>query len=97
LAAAAAQCGRADAAAAARECQRQVQGDPGTGHSQWVTQRDRAAVHVDPRGVQAQLTGADDADSREGLVDLHQVQVCCEHSASGTGLFDFLGGLQLQG
>jgi len=48
--AAAAQCGRADAAAAARECQRQVQGDPGTGHSQWVAQRDRAAGHIDPRG-----------------------------------------------
>ena len=35
LATAAAQCGGADAAAAAGECQRQVQGDPGTGHSQW--------------------------------------------------------------
>ena len=46
LPAAAAQRGRADAAAAPLELQRQVQHEPGAGHADRVAERDRAAVDV---------------------------------------------------
>ena len=47
LAAAAAQPGGADAAAAPLQLEREVQHDPGTRHADRVTERDRAAVDVD--------------------------------------------------
>ena len=75
LAAAAAQRRGADAAAAALQLERQVQGDPGAGHADRVAQRDGAAVDVDLVLVDAQLAGRDEPDRGERLVDLDEVEV----------------------
>ena len=75
LAAAAAQGGRTDAAAATLELEREVQHDPGAGHADRVAERDRAAVDVDLVRVEAELAGRLDADRGERLVELDQVEV----------------------
>src|SRR4051794_33448690 len=75
LAAAAAERRRTDATAAALELQGEVQGDPGTGHADRVAEGDRAAVDVDLRVLDAELTRRRDADRGEGLVELDQVEI----------------------
>src|SRR4051794_17625396 len=72
---AAAQGGRTDAAAATLELEREMQHDPGPGHADRVAQGDRSAVHVDLLVGEAELAGRGDADRRERLVELHEVQV----------------------
>ena len=73
LTAATAQRGRADAAAAPLELERQVQHHAGTGHADRVAERDGAAVDVDLVDVDAELLGGGETDGREGLVDLDEV------------------------
>src|SRR5690606_12517215 len=75
LATAAAQGGRADASAATLQLEGEVEHDPSPGHADRVTDRDGAAVDVDLVLGDAQLTGGLDADRREGLVELEQVDV----------------------
>ena len=75
LPAATAQRGRAHAATATLELQGQVQHDPGAGHADRVAQGDRAAVDVDLGLVEAERARGVDADRRERLVELDQVEV----------------------
>src|SRR5215203_1725796 len=75
LAAATAKCGRTGAAAAALELEREVKDDAGAGHADRVAERDRAAVDVDLVRGDAELLGRRDADGREGLVELDEVEV----------------------
>src|SRR6476661_5716536 len=71
LATAAAQSGRTDATTATLELEREVEHDPCAGHADRVTERDRPAVHVDLRLVEAEGPRRVDADGRERLVELH--------------------------
>ena len=96
LTAATTQGGRADAAAAALELERQVQHDPGAGHADRVAQRDRAAVDVDLGLVEARGAGGVDADRRERLVELDQVEVGGRDALLVAGLLGGVGGLHLQ-
>src|SRR3954451_20785740 len=75
LAAAPAERGGADTAAAALELEGEVQHDPGARHADRVAERDRAAVDVDLVRVEAELAGGLDSDRGERLVELHQVEV----------------------
>ena len=49
--------------------------DPRAARADWMAERDRAAVDVDPRRVDAQLAHDGDRLHREGLVDLEQIDV----------------------
>ena len=75
LAATAAQRGRAEPAAAAPQLERQGQRKPGARRADRVAEGDRAAVDVDPVQVDAEQLRGVDADRRERLVDLDQVEV----------------------
>jgi len=56
--------------------------------AQGVAQRDRAAVDVDPRGIELELADASDGLRREGLVQLDQVDLVDRQPGA---LEDFLG------
>ena len=75
LTAAAAQRGRAGAAAAALELEGEGEREPGAGHADRVAEGDRAAVDVDDVVADAEVLHRLDADRRERLVDLDQVEV----------------------
>src|SRR6476619_5965414 len=55
-------------------------GDPRAGGAERVALRDRAAVHVEPVEVDAQVLVRRDDLGREGLVDLDQVHVVDRHA-----------------
>src|SRR5690606_31943459 len=95
LSAATAQGRGADSAPATAEFQREVQGDPGAAHADRVSESDRAPVDVDVGLVDAELTGAGDADRGERLVDLDQVEVRGQDALLRAGLGDRVGGLHL--
>src|SRR3954468_15809892 len=96
LPAATTQTGRAQTAAAALELQRQGQHQPGAGHADRVTERDRPAVDVDDLARDAELAHRLDAHLGERLVDLDQVEV--GHGLAGLGqrVLDGVGRLGLQ-
>src|SRR6185436_19578463 len=75
LVATAAQAGRAEAAAAALQLERQGQDQPGAGHAERVAEGDRPAVDVDDVAGDAELAHRLDADLGERLVDLDEVEV----------------------
>ena len=80
---------------------RQVQDQPRTGRADRVTEGDRPAVHVDPLldlvRAQPEGAGTGDADRREGLVDLDQVEVGDGDALLLRRGLDGAGRLQLQG
>src|SRR5690606_33894064 len=75
LAAAAAERRDPGAAAPAPQLQGEGEDEPGAGHPDRVTQRDRPAVDVDDVLAHPQVAHRPDGDRGEGLVDLNQVQV----------------------
>src|ERR1700712_1117115 len=75
LTAAAAERGNAGAAPTPLQLQGQVQGNSCAGHSDWVAERDGAAIDVDDVLAQAKRPRRGDADGSEGLVDLHQIKI----------------------
>src|SRR5690349_5887915 len=85
LAAAGADRGAAEAAAAALELADEGSDHPGTGSSDRVTEGDCAAVHVDLVLVDVEHLHGVQRDRSEGLVDLPDVDV-------GRGLADLLEG-----
>src|SRR4051794_30000608 len=96
LPAAAAQRGRAGAATAAAQLEREVQRDARAGHADRVTERDGAAVDVDLLGVEAEVAHRLDADRRERLVDLDEVEVAGGEARTGQRLLDGIRRLALQ-
>src|SRR5688572_18042594 len=79
------------AAATPLQLQSEVQGDAGAGHADRVAQRDGAAVDVDLVLGNAELLGRHDADRRERLVDLDQVEVGGLDALLGAGSLDGVG------
>src|SRR5215472_9293767 len=75
LAAAAAQRCGAEPAAPAAQLVDQVQGNPGAGCSERVTDRDGPAIDVDDAGIDAKVPDRLQGDGGERLVDLDQVEV----------------------
>src|ERR1700722_14228804 len=96
LAAAAAQRGRAQPAAAAAQLVHEVQGDPGARRPDRVAQGDGPAVHVDFLVPDAQVPHGLDGDRGERLVDLDQVQVGDAQPGLAEGAPDRGRGLGLQ-
>ena len=93
MAAAAAEGGRAGAAAAAGELEGEVQGDAVAGHAERVAHGDGAAVDVDDVGRDAQVVGGGDTDRGEGFVDLEQVDVGDAEAGAVEGRLDRVGRL----
>src|SRR6478735_4379911 len=96
LTAAATEGGRADAATTTLQLEREVQGDAGTRHPDRVAERDGAAVDVDLVDVDPELLGRGEADGREGLVDLDEVEVGRRDALLLTGAGDSAGRLLLE-
>src|SRR3954447_8997849 len=62
-------------AAATPELVQQAHDETGAAHPERVAERDRAAVHVDALGIEAELADHDQALRGEGLVQLDEVDV----------------------
>lgn len=75
LTAAPAQGSRSAAASASAQFRREGQHQPGSGHADRVSERDRSAVDVHPVQRDVQLAYGSQGHSGERLVDLEQVQV----------------------
>src|SRR4051812_44762223 len=97
LAAAAAQRGRAEPAAAPAQLERQRERDPRTGHADRVAERDGAAVHVDDVVADAEVGHRRQPDRGERLVELEQRDVGERHVAALHRLLDRPAGLRLEG
>ena len=93
LAAAAAEGGRAESAAAAGQLVEDVQRDAGAGHAHGVAEGDGAAVDVDDLGRDAQVGHRGHADGGEGLVELEQVDVADRDAGPLGGRLDGPGRL----
>ena len=96
LATATAQGGGAEAPPRRLEFQGQRQDHPRPGHPQRVPECDRTTVDVDDVLGDAQLVGRGQADRRERLVDLEQVEVGGADAVLVAGSLDRLGRLQVQ-
>jgi hypothetical protein len=96
LAAATAQRGGADAAAAPTELEGEVQHEPRTGHADRVAEGDGATVDVHLLRVEAELLGRGQPDRGEGLVDLDEVEVGGRDALLLAGARDGVGRLLLQ-
>src|SRR5262245_28482025 len=96
LTTAATQRGRAQTAAAAAQLEREREHEPGTGHPDRVTQRDRAAVDVDDVPADAEVVHGLQADRRERLVDLDEVEVVNGQALLGQRVLDGVGRLRVQ-
>src|SRR5918992_3424332 len=96
LTAAAAQGGRADAAAAAPQFVHDVQGEAGARHPDRVAEGDRAAVDVDLLGADAEIAHGLDGHRGERLVDLDQVEGADVHAGLAERVLERVRRLGLQ-
>src|SRR5829696_352309 len=82
----------ADASAAAAQFLDQAEDDPGTAGADRVAERDRAAIHIDSTGVNAETLAGDDGNTGESLIDLPDVDVRCLQPSPGKCLLRGHGG-----
>src|SRR5690606_12294939 len=97
LAAATAEGGGADATTTALEFEGEREHDAGTAHAERVTHGDGTTVDVDDLGIDTELARRRDADGRERLVDLDEVEVGGRDALLLAGLRDGARRLQLEG
>src|SRR3954471_17750758 len=96
LTAAAAQRRSPQAAAAALELIGKRNRESGPGRADRMSERDGAAIDVDPLRVDAEQSRRVDGDRRERLVDLDEVEVGGGHAGAADRLLDGVRRLRLQ-